>query len=393
MKSVLTICRAPRSIPAILYDNIQEGLATGRALGFDGVEINGPLQELDWPTLRRDLADSGLELAAVMTGGVAQQGLFLSSADEQVRAKAFEGVSSAIELAAGSGALVSIGQVIGPASGDAAHDAAARQRATSQVRALARRASVKGVRLAVEPMNRYLKPLLPCVDDAVALVDEVGEANVGLMLDVFHMNIEETSIEQAIRKAGKRVFYVQLSDSNRRAPGDGHIDFESIKQSLAAVGYDGWISAEILPLPDSHSAAARWREAYGRLFATPHRFSLDQAQALRSLLNEDPVFKERAAHFVGSVALAMGGESWAFWFNAGQIVRVQAGVPPEAVDFTIGGPIDEWAAVFKGEKHLLHAMNPYLGRLRLSGNALLYAGNVRPVFYLVSQLQKVSSHV
>lgn len=393
MKSAITVCWGPRPIPAIIYDNLEHGLARARALGFDGIEINGPLNELNQDKLVQLVANSGLEIAAVMTGTVSANGVCLSSAEEKLQKQAFEGIGGAIDLARASKAIVSIGKVMGPSVGDRELDAIARRRAIEQIRLLARRASGQGVRLAVEPMNRYLNPLICTVGQAMALVDEVGESNVGLMLDVFHMNMEEASMDQAIWNAGNRVFYVQLADSNRHAPGFGHLDFEPVIQGLRAINYDGWISAEVLPLPDPDTAAAKWHEAYERFWGKRPQFTLGQAEALRRLLNADPVFEERSRHFLGSVALMMGKEAWVFWFNGGQVVRVQSGIPPEGVDFSINGPPEEWATVFKGEKHLLHALNPYLGRLRLSGNVTRYAANVRPIFYLVSQLQKVTSYV
>ena len=79
------------------------------------------------------------------------------------------------------------------------------------------------------------------------MVEEVNLENVGVMGDTFHMNIEETDMGEALRKVGKRLYYLHIADSNRAAPGRGHIDFENIAQALKDIDYHGWISMELLP--------------------------------------------------------------------------------------------------------------------------------------------------
>ena len=82
-----------------------------------------------------------------------------------------------------------------------------------------------------------------------------------LLLDAFHMNIEEVSIPAAIRQAGRPAGSLPFaSDSNRHAPGMGHLDYEEITTALHDIGYQGWLSAEVLPLPDDYSAARQARE-------------------------------------------------------------------------------------------------------------------------------------
>jgi len=78
-----------------------------------------------------------------------------------------------------------------------------------------------------------------------------------LLLDTFHMNIEEPQIEASIRLCADRIFHFHVADSNRWSPGMGHLDFQSILQALHATGYQGWVSGEFLPLPDAQTAARR----------------------------------------------------------------------------------------------------------------------------------------
>ena len=87
------------------------------------------------------------------------------------------------------------------------------------------------------------------------MLNGIGADNVKILADLYHMNIEETNIPDAIRNAGSRIGHVHFADSNRRAAGLGHTDFLPIVSALVEIGYSGYLSAEILPLPDSDTAA------------------------------------------------------------------------------------------------------------------------------------------
>ena len=113
-----------------------------------------------------------------------------------------------------------------------------------------------GIRLALEPINRYETTLINNVEQGMDLIEHVGAENFGFLLDTFHMNIEEPSIEKSIRKCGKRIFHFHLADSNRWYPGAGHINFQSILTALKDTGYQGFISGEFLPKPDVDTAAS-----------------------------------------------------------------------------------------------------------------------------------------
>jgi len=123
----------------------------------------------------------------------------------------------------------------------------------------------KGVRFALEPLNRYETDLIHTVAEGLDLIERVGADNLGLLLDTFHMNIEEPVIEDSIRAAGDRIFHFHVADSNRWHPGAGHLDFKSILDTLFATGYQGYVSGEFMPLPDADTSAER-SVAYLRQF-------------------------------------------------------------------------------------------------------------------------------
>ena len=118
-------------------------------------------------------------------------------------------------------------------------------------------AGVHGLRLALEPINRYETTLINDTAQGLELIERVGEANFGLLLDTFHMNIEEGNIEASVQACGPHIVHFHVADSNRWYPGAGHLDFKSILNSLFGTGYQGWVSGEFLPHPDVETAAQR----------------------------------------------------------------------------------------------------------------------------------------
>ena len=118
-------------------------------------------------------------------------------------------------------------------------------------------AAPHGVRLALEPINRYETTLVNTVAEGLALLDRVGAANMGLLLDTFHMNIEDPSLTESVRLCGDRIFHFHVADSNRWYPGAGHIDFAAVLRALQATGYQGFVSGEFMPRPDGDTAAER----------------------------------------------------------------------------------------------------------------------------------------
>ena len=116
-------------------------------------------------------------------------------------------------------------------------------------------ANDQGMRLAIEPINRYETDLINNVPDALELIEQVGMKNVGVLLDTFHANIEEPRIETGLMICRTRLFHVHIADSNRWYPGAGHTDFGRVLATLSGMKYAGWVSAEILPKPEMLRAA------------------------------------------------------------------------------------------------------------------------------------------
>jgi len=238
--------------------DFEANVAKIAAWGYDGVElaIRDPCL-VDVDELEQVVSAHGLAVPAIGTGQAwGEEGLSFTSDDPAVRTAAIERVKSHVPLAAHLDAVVILGLIRGiTPSGQS------RQRSMDYlVGALQECAAVAaevGVRFALEPLNRYETDLIHTVADGLALIERVGAENFGMLLDTFHMNIEEPVIEDSIRACGGRIFHFHVADSNRWYPGAGHLDFDSILGALLSTGYQGYVSGEFMPLPDSDTAAQR----------------------------------------------------------------------------------------------------------------------------------------
>lgn len=118
-----------------------------------------------------------------------------------------------------------------------------------------------GMRLGIEPCNRYETHLLNTARQCVELIERVGADNVFVHLDTYHMNIEEVSMAQGFADAGEHLGYVHLSESNRGVPGRGTLDWQGTFEGLKSVGYDGTMTLEsfVYLAPEIASGLAVWR--------------------------------------------------------------------------------------------------------------------------------------
>jgi sugar phosphate isomerase/epimerase len=115
------------------------------------------------------------------------------------------------------------------------------------VRQAASYAAERNIILGLEPINRYETFLVTNVDEGLKFLDDVGAENLKLHLDTFHMNLEEADLADAVRHAGQLLVNMHVSDSNREAPGRGHMDFMALLQALSDINYEGVMALEPVP--------------------------------------------------------------------------------------------------------------------------------------------------
>jgi len=253
--------------PFVFWHDLPLACRTAADMGFDGIELFPPsADDLDATALRRMLEDHGLKLAAVGTGGgwVCQR-LTLTSADGLLRSAAKRFIRSIIDFAALFGAPAIIGSMQGRASALIDRTTAIKH-LRDALSELGEHANERGVPLLFEPLNRYETDIANTLQSATGVLDGVTNTNVRILADLFHMNIEEADMAGAIRSAGKHIGHVHFADSNRRPAGLGHTDFSAVVAALNEIQYDGYVSAECLPFPDSYSAAKQTMDSYRRFF-------------------------------------------------------------------------------------------------------------------------------
>lgn len=249
---------------ASLSGALEANVARIAEMGYQGVELAVRDPKLvDFDALAALVEKFNLKVPAIGTGQAwGEEGLSFTDPEPEVRREAVERIMAHIPLAARFDAIIIIGLIRGiikPGVGRAQ----AMEWLIEALQTCCTAAFSHGVRLALEPINRYETSIINRAEEGMELISRVGAANFGLLLDTFHMNIEEPHTEESIRACGSRIFHFHVADSNRWPPGAGHLNFPSIISALFQTGYSGFISGEFLPMPDAATAAEKniafWR--------------------------------------------------------------------------------------------------------------------------------------
>ena len=245
-----------------IYGNepIEKTLNRLSKLGYDGISIKGEPDQYDPTKVRKLLEKYKLEAASI-------DGIYpwptkerdLANPDERVRKRAVEYLRKCTDFASAVGAplVVVVPSPVGKTKPLAPREKE-REWAVESVRKVAEYALEKGIEVAVEPINRYETHLLNNAEQALEFAKEVAAENVKIMLDCFHMNIEEADPASAIRRAGRMLIHMHVADSNRQSVGRGHTDFKSILRALKEIGYERYLAMEPLPpLADPYDALTK----------------------------------------------------------------------------------------------------------------------------------------
>jgi D-psicose/D-tagatose/L-ribulose 3-epimerase len=236
--------------------------------GCDFIELLVPEPgELDLKETRAALQDHGLGVVLAARVNATRD---LASADPAAHAAGMDYLDECVRVAAGLGADLVGGPLYGAplvfagrAPAPVAEDERARRidRVVAGLQRAGKTAAAAGVRLAIESLNRFETDIANTTGHALALAESVGSPAVGVMLDTFHMNMEDSSIPDAIHRAGPRMFHFQANENHRGFVGSGHIDWRAVGWALAAVGYAGPITLEPFRRDDERPGVplAQWR--------------------------------------------------------------------------------------------------------------------------------------
>ncbi|MGI8534274.1 MAG: sugar phosphate isomerase/epimerase family protein [Candidatus Limnocylindrales bacterium] len=247
-----------------LTDERLAGLAPRiKGWGFDVVEL--PIEDTtDWDPGRTADLLAGLGLGAT-TCAVMPESRDLVTADQAVVTSTQGYLRTCVDHAARVGADVVAGPIYAPVGRTWLMEPGERgptlARLVERLAPVAEYAAAKGVRLAIEPLNRYETSLINTLAQAVEVADRLASPGCGVAADTFHMNIEEKDMTAALREAGPWLAHVQVCGNDRGAPGDDHIDWAAMAAALDRAGYSGPVCIESFTSENQTiaRAASIWR--------------------------------------------------------------------------------------------------------------------------------------
>jgi D-psicose/D-tagatose/L-ribulose 3-epimerase len=253
-------------------------------MGFDLVEV--PIEDpgdLDYARAAGIARDCGLAVSVCAAMGPDRD---LIHADESVRANGMAYLRHCVEAAGTLGAANLVGPMYSAVgrTWQATEDERRRDidLLVTELRELAVHAANHGVVLGFEPLNRFETSFVNLAAQAIEIVDRVGHPALGILLDTFHMNIEERSLGDAIRSVGSRLRHLHACENDRGAPGSGHVPWEDVAGACRAIGYKGPVVIESFTreVKSIARAAAIWRP----LAATQDALAGDGLRFLRALM-------------------------------------------------------------------------------------------------------------
>jgi D-psicose/D-tagatose/L-ribulose 3-epimerase len=235
-----------------------------KKMGFEILELacEAP-EQIDLASVKRDLAESGLEASVCGAWGPDRD---IANEDPSVAAASKTYIRWLIEAAAELGSPTVCGPMYSGVGKAHLEDATARhaewKRSVNGIREMAKIAADKGIRLALEPLNRFETDMINVVDQGLNYIEDVGMPNVGFHLDTFHMHLEERNSGMAIRKAADKIFHFHACENDRGVPGAGQVRWSEVGEALKDVRYDGPVVIESFTseVKEIARAVCIWRE-------------------------------------------------------------------------------------------------------------------------------------
>jgi len=225
-------------------DEITPILKTVADLGYDGVEVSLlGMSDDKAAALGKSVRDHGLEVTC--SDGLSIQ-KDITSDDPAVREAGIEYLKWAIRTTSLIGSRGLAGVLYAPwGVFDPANKPVRAERSAAAFAAVADELEAHDVTLGLEAINRFETDLLNTSEEAVNMANAAGSSRVGVLLDTFHLNIEEKDIKGAITNAADKLVHFHVSDNDRGVPGSGHVPWDVVKDALDNINYDGWIVAEM----------------------------------------------------------------------------------------------------------------------------------------------------
>jgi len=213
-------------------------------LGFDGVELSLlGMTDDNIARIRKCLDDTGLELTCTTGLSMAQD---ITSDDAEIREAGMAYLENAIKTVAALGSPLLSGVIFAPWGKRVMENRESRlSRSVEALKRVAPLAKEHGVTLGIEAINRFETDLINTAEQAVQLAEDVDEENIGVLLDSFHMNMEEKDIVSALKRSKEKLVHFHCVENDRGAPGSGHTPWPTFFEGLKAIDYDGWLTLEM----------------------------------------------------------------------------------------------------------------------------------------------------
>jgi D-psicose/D-tagatose/L-ribulose 3-epimerase len=225
-------------------DDIVPYIETAARLGFDGVELSLlGMTDNNVARVRKTLQENHLEVTCTTGLNMEQD---ITSDDSEVRKEGLRYLEHSIKTVAALGSLLLTGVIYAPWGKRVMQQRQERwQRSVEALKTVAPFAAEHGVTLGIEAINRFETDLVNTAAQAVQMANDVDEKNVGVLLDTYHMNMEEKYIGASLQKSKEKLVHLHCVENDRGVPGSGHIPWPEVFSSLKQMNYEGWLTLEL----------------------------------------------------------------------------------------------------------------------------------------------------
>jgi len=243
--------------PLLFAGELEAGLSCLAEQGYDGVELSlRTKDDVDRRSFNDRLGALGLELFSIATGqSYLEDGLSLFSTDESVRDATVKRLEDHIDFASDWKACVIVGGIRGKL--ERVGNASQFEAGSRAIDRCVEYAEKKDATILLEAINRYETNVFNTLAELREFMKARSPGNFLMLPDTFHMNIEEANIERSLLENKERIGAIHFADSNRLAPGMGHVDFGSIVRTIRDFPHIHYIGVEVLPLPSSTASAEK----------------------------------------------------------------------------------------------------------------------------------------
>lgn len=257
------------STPLLLAGDFVRNMEIAKELGYDGVEIHTPNpEELDIDRINEARKRLDMFVATIGTGMIyGKYGLHLMDENQDNCVRLMGMLKSYIDIAAQIGSKVTIGSVKGnvPKGGDREKHL---EIMGNNLKSLSEYAAARGVYILLEATNRFENNVLNTAREVVEMIKRYDLKNTQVLMDSFHINIEERSLKDWLKDAGEYLGHIHFGDNTRMYPGSGAFNFDAFCGNIIESGYCGVLSVECFPLPDGMTAAKETIAFFKRHFGS-----------------------------------------------------------------------------------------------------------------------------